>query len=316
MTDLDLYKKLLSLMIYAREVDRTAIKLYSKGVLSLWLSCHGQEAAQVGSILAVHDDTYVFPSYRDHAAALARGITAPQLLHQWAARSFCGWSPSAVNFHCYNLVIAGHLLHAVGYAIGLRMKASDRIVLAYFGDGATSQGDFSEALNLAAVKGAPVLFFCQNNGWALSTPSSAQMITSVADKARGLGVEAIAVDGNDVFEVYEKTYNAAKYIQSSSAPFLIEALTMRINGHATTDAPDLYRSDDEIRLWRHRDPIKIATDRLVEHPQFSQHWLKATHDGVSLFCEQLGIAASSDSLFGDAEFSYDIWSVLENAGSR
>jgi 2-oxoisovalerate dehydrogenase E1 component alpha subunit len=275
-------------MIYARGVDQAATRLYSRGLLSLWPSCLGQEAAQVGSILAVGDDTYVFPSYRDHAAALARGITAYQLLLQWTGRSFCGWSSNSVNFHPYTVVVAGHLLHAVGYAMGLRMKGSNRIVLAYFGDGATSQGDFSEALNLAAVKGASVLFFCQNNGWAISTPVRDQMKTSVADKARGFGVEAVTVDGNDVFEVYDSTVNAVEFMRASCAPFLIEAQTMRINGHTTTDAPDLYRSRDDTEHWADRDPIKRAREYLAQVPGFSYDWLQTTEAAVDSFCDKLG----------------------------
>jgi 2-oxoisovalerate dehydrogenase E1 component alpha subunit len=309
MTDLELSKRLLAFMIYARGVDQAAARLYSKGLLSLWLSCSGQEAAQVGSILAVGDDTYVFPSYRDHAAALARGITAHQLLHQWTARSFCGWSPNSVNFHPYNLVIAGHLLHAVGYAMGLRIKASNGIVLTYFGDGATSQGDFSEALNLAAVKGAPVLFFCQNNGWALSTPVRDQMKTSVADKARGLGVEAMSVDGNNVFEVYDSTVNAVEFIRSASAPFLIEAQTMRISGHSITDAPELYRSADDIEHWVDRDPIKRATEYLAQVPEFSFEWLQTTQAAVDSFCDKLGRTDPSGECLDDKSSVFEVGDV-------
>jgi 2-oxoisovalerate dehydrogenase E1 component alpha subunit len=309
MTDLELCKRLLSLMIYARGVDQAATRLYSRGRLSLWPSCLGQEAAQVGSIVAVGYDTYVFPSYRDHAAALARGITAHQLLLQWTGRSFCGWLPDRVNFHSYNLVIAGHLLHAVGYAMGLHIKGSDRMVLAYFGDGATSQGDFAEALNLAAVKGASVLFFCQNNGWALSTPVRDQMKTSVAAKARGFGVEAVTVDGNNVFEVYDSTVNAVEFIRSSSAPFLIEAQTMRINGHTTTDAPDLYRAPDDIEGWLDRDPIKRATAYSAQVREFSHDWLQATQATVDSFCDKLGRTDPSGEGLDDERPNFDVRGV-------
>jgi 2-oxoisovalerate dehydrogenase E1 component alpha subunit len=307
--DLELSKKLLSLMIYARGVDEAATRLCSRGFLSLWPSCLGQEAAQVGSIVAVGDDAYVFPSYREHAAALARGITPNQLLHQWTARSFCGWSSNSVNFHPYTVVVAGHLLHAVGYAMGLRMKGSSKIVLAYFGDGATSQGDFSEALNLAAVKGVSVLFFCQNNGWAISTPVRNQMKTSVADRARGFGVEAVTVDGNNVFDVYDSTIKAVDFMRTSSAPFLIEALTMRISGHTTTDAPDLYRSSEDVEYWVDLDPIKRAIEHSAHVPGFCYEWLQTTKSAVDSFCDNLGRTDRSGECLDDKSSVFDMRSI-------
>ncbi|WP_100484839.1 thiamine pyrophosphate-dependent dehydrogenase E1 component subunit alpha [Mycobacteroides abscessus] len=283
----DLAKRFVALMLYTRGVDQTAVRLYKRGILSLWPSCVGQEAAQVGSVLACGSDTYIFPSYRDHAAALARGITPPQLLSQWAGTTFCGWTPSEVNFHCYNLVVAAQLLHAVGFAMGLSIKNSDQVVMTYFGDGATSQGDFAEALNLAAVRNAPVLFFCQNNGWAISTSVDLQMKNSIADRAKGFGVNSVRVDGNNIEEVYRITSKAIAQVRSGNGPFLIEAVTMRMAGHTTADTPALYRNELEMREWSDKDPIDGAIELLETYNWHQDGWLQQLRKEIDTYCQEL-----------------------------
>ena len=195
-------------MVLARRLDEEANHLQRQGELGLWLSCRGQEAAQVGSIRALRADDHVFPSYRDHAAALCRGIGPAALLSQWRGVSHGSWDPAAYRFHIYSLVLATQLLHATGYALGVQADrrsdpALDEIVLVYFGDGAASQGDANEALNWAAATDAPIVFFCQNNQWAISTPSSAQSRAPLHRRAAGFGLRSACVDGNDVLAVYE-----------------------------------------------------------------------------------------------------------------
>ena len=243
-------------MVLARRFDQEAYHLQRQGELGLWLSCQGQEGAQVGSIRAVEASDHVFPAYREHAAALCRGITPSEMLSQWRGTSHGAWDPATYRFHLYSLVLATQLLHATGYAVGVKADRSDEIVLAYFGDGSASQGDANEAFNWAAVTNVPIVFFCQNNQWAISTPSSAQSRTPLHVRARGFGLSSLVVDGNDVFAVYAATKMAAASVRAGGPPALVEAITYRMQGHSTSDDPRRYRSDDEYEIWRSRDPIQ------------------------------------------------------------
>ncbi|MGD9986975.1 thiamine pyrophosphate-dependent dehydrogenase E1 component subunit alpha [Pseudonocardia sp.] len=247
----DLYRR----MRIARRFDDEALALQRQGELGLWLQSLGQEAAQVGSITALRADDHVFPSYREHAAALCRGITPAELLVQWRGNSHSGWDPADHRFHIYTLVLAAQLPHATGYAMGVQRDGSDEIVAVYFGDGSSSQGEASEALNWAAVAEVPLLFFCQNNQWAISTPTVAQMRAPLHQRASGFGLDAHLVDGNDVFAVHAVTRAVADQIRSGAGPALIEAVTYRMAGHSTSDDPTRYRTSSELDSWRGKDPI-------------------------------------------------------------
>ncbi|TDC46880.1 pyruvate dehydrogenase (acetyl-transferring) E1 component subunit alpha [Actinomadura sp. KC345] len=242
-------------MSLARGLDREAVALQRQGELGLWLESLGQEAAQVGSIRALRPDDHVFPSYREHAAALCRGITPSQLLAQWRGVAHAGWEPSAHAFHFYTLVLGAQTLHATGYAMGCILSGQDTVVATYFGDGAASQGDVNEALNWAAARGLPVLFICQNNQWAISTPNSRQSGSRLYQRATGFGLRAWYVDGNDAAAVHAVTAAAALSVRRGDGPALVEAETYRIGGHSTSDDPRRYRPDAELALWRARDPI-------------------------------------------------------------
>jgi 2-oxoisovalerate dehydrogenase E1 component alpha subunit len=247
-------------MALARRLDEEAQHLQRQGELGLWLSCRGQEAAQVGSVRALRAEDHVFPSYRDHAAALCRGLGPAELLSQWRGASHGSWDPAAYRFHIYSLVLATQLLHATGYALGVqadrrRDPALDEIVLVYFGDGAASQGDANEAFNWAAATDAPILFFCQNNQWAISTPSAAQSRAPLHRRAAGFGLSSTCVDGNDVLAVYAATRAAAASLRAGGPPAFIEAVTYRMAGHSTSDDPSRYRRAGELDTWRRRDPL-------------------------------------------------------------
>ena len=210
----------------------------------------GQEAAQVGSIRALRDTDYIFPSYREHASALARGI-GPADLPAAVAGGFARRLGSAPHrFHFYSLVLGTQTLHATGYAMGVQRDGTDEIVMTYFGDGASSEGDVSEALNWASVMAAPVLFFCQNNHWAISTPDSQQSRTRLAQRAAAFGLESYLVDGNDVLAVHAVTATASANVRSGHGPAFIEAKTYRMAGHSTSDDPTKYRDQAEVDLWR------------------------------------------------------------------
>ncbi|MER7002645.1 thiamine pyrophosphate-dependent dehydrogenase E1 component subunit alpha [Dactylosporangium sp. NPDC000555] len=257
-----LCRDLLRDMVLARRFDEEALALQRQGELGLWLMSLGQEAAQVGSVRALAPGDYVFPSYREHAAARCRGVGTAELLAQWRGVTHGGWDPARYRFHIYSLVLGTQTLHAAGYAVGVRLDGASEIVLAYFGDGASSQGDVSEALNWAAVAGAPVIFFCQNNQWAISTGTSRQMAAPLHRRAEGFGLEGHLVDGNDVLAVHAVTARAAESVRQGGRPVLIEATTYRMAGHSTSDDPRRYRSDDEVEAWRRRDPI-ARLERLV-----------------------------------------------------
>lgn len=253
--DPDLARELHRHMVLARTLDHEALALQRQGELALWLMSWGQEAAQIGSITALRETDMVFPSYREHAAALYRGITPGQLFAQWRGIAHSGWDPREHAFHIYSLVLGTQTLHAAGYATGVKMDRSDEIVAAYFGDGASSQGDVNEALNWAAAGQLPVLFFVQNNQWAISTPPSVQMRTSLSQRAAGFGVPAWSVDGNDALAVHATTKAAAEWVREGKGPALIEAHTYRMAGHSSSDDPKRYRDPAELAAWEARDPI-------------------------------------------------------------
>jgi 2-oxoisovalerate dehydrogenase E1 component alpha subunit len=260
----ELVRSLYRDMTLGRRVDQEAYLLQRQGELGLWLMSLGQEAAQAGSIRALRGDDFVFPSYREHVAALCRGITPRELLTQWRGTAHGGWDPSQYRFHIYSLVLATQALHATGYAMGVRSDGADEVVLAYLGDGASSQGDASEALNWSCVTGAPIVFFCQNNQWAISTPASRQASAPLHRRAAGFGLQAGYVDGNDVLAVYGMTSRMVEAVRAGGPPAFIEALTYRMSGHSTSDDPRRYRDQEELEFWERHDPL-TRVRLLLEH---------------------------------------------------
>jgi pyruvate dehydrogenase E1 component alpha subunit len=251
----DLVRGLYRDMVLGRRVDQEAYSLQRQGELGLWLMSLGQEAAQAGSIRAVHHGDHVFPSYREHVAALCRGITPGELVAQWRGTNHSGWLPSRYRFHLYSLVLATQTLHATGYAMGVRADQADEVVLAYLGDGASSQGDANEALNWASVTQVPIVFFCQNNQWAISTPTSLQTRTPLHQRAAGFGLTAGYVDGNDVLAVYALTRRLVADVRAGGPPAFVEAVTYRRSGHSTSDDPRRYRDPAELERWERHDPL-------------------------------------------------------------
>lgn len=244
-------------MARARRLDREALALQRQGELGLWLQSWGQEAAQVGSMFALRRDDYVFPSYREHAAAMVRGIRPAELMAQWRGSAHAGWDPADHSFHFYSLVLGTQTLHATGYAMGCRLDGDpDQIVVTYFGDGAASQGDVNEAFNWSSAKALPVLFFCQNNQWAISTPTELQYGAPVHQRAAGFGLRSFYVDGNDVLAVHAVTRAAADLVRSGQGPALVEAVTFRMAGHSTSDDPGRYRDSAEFEAWEIKDPLR------------------------------------------------------------
>ncbi|GGS25199.1 hypothetical protein GCM10010252_75320 [Streptomyces aureoverticillatus] len=274
-------------MLVARGVDEEARQLQKQGALDLWLSCQGQEAAQVGSALAVGAEPTVFPAYREHAVALLRGVAPEELVAQWAGRTFCGWDPRRLRFFPYTLVLAAQTLHGVGYSIGQRLQGLEDFVVVYIGDGATSEGDMSEAMNLAAVESASVLFVCQNNGWAISKPAEEQMRTSLAERARGFGIESARVPGQDPEAVFAACSKAAAHVREQRAPYLVEIPVARIHGHSTSDAQEVYRSREDIAQAKAADPVSAYAARLSGLGLVDSAWFDAVDAEVRELRERL-----------------------------
>ncbi|GHG50356.1 pyruvate dehydrogenase E1 component alpha subunit [Sinomonas cellulolyticus] len=271
-------------MAMIRRFDAEATALQRQGQLALWVPLRGQEAAQIGSAHATRPEDYVFPTYREHGVALVRGVDLAELLRLFRGISNGGWDPRGTGFHLYTMVLAAQVPHAVGYAMGMQRDAARAAsgaaastapaagasapgtagapagaetgaVVAYFGDGASSEGDVHESMVFASSFKAPVVFFCQNNQWAISVPTKVQSRIPLFNRARGYGFPGVRVDGNDVLAVHAVTQWALARARSGKGPVLIEAYTYRLGAHTTADDPTKYRLSDEEKAWAARDPL-------------------------------------------------------------
>jgi 2-oxoisovalerate dehydrogenase E1 component alpha subunit len=254
--DQDLLLSAYRKMVVGRRFDTQATALTKQGRLAVYPSSHGQEACQVGAVLALDRGDWLFPTYRESVALVSRGIDPVEVLSLLRGDAHCGYDPREHNVAPQCTPLATQTLHAAGLAYAERRKGSGRITLAFIGDGATSEGDFHEALNFAAVFRAPVVFLVQNNRYAISVPLERQSAApSLAYKGIGYGVPAEQVDGNDPMAVLAVLSAAAAHARSGNGPFLVEAHTYRIDAHTNADDATRYRSTAEVDEWRQRDPI-------------------------------------------------------------
>jgi 2-oxoisovalerate dehydrogenase E1 component alpha subunit len=252
----DQFRRLYRDMVVTRRLDRESINLQRQGQLGVYASCLGQEASQVGSAFALAPEDWIFPSYRELGAAVVRGVDTTGLLHLFRGTWLSDHDPYEGNFGFLSIPIGTQTLHAAGFAMGARFDDNPLVVITYFGDGATSEGDPHEAMNFAAVFDAPVIFFVQNNQYAISVPLSKQThAPTLAHKAVGYGMPGYRCDGNDVLATYAVTKRAVDRARQGEGPTFIEALTYRMEAHTTSDDPSRYRSEEELAEAGKLDPI-------------------------------------------------------------
>jgi pyruvate dehydrogenase E1 component alpha subunit len=252
----DLLLRLHRTMLLARRMDEHMLRLQRQGRIGTFAPVKGQEAAQIGAVAALRSSDWMVPSFRESAAGLWRGQSLESLLLTYGGY----YQGNAMADDVHNLPVAipvgTQLLHAVGLGYAITYRQQDEVVMVFFGDGATSEGDFSEALNFATVWQTPVVFVCQNNGWAISLPRAAQTRTkTLAQKALAFGLPGIQVDGNDVLAVYSTAQEAVERARNGNGPTLIECVTYRLSVHTTADDPSKYRSDEEVAAWERREPL-------------------------------------------------------------
>ncbi|MGY1785432.1 pyruvate dehydrogenase (acetyl-transferring) E1 component subunit alpha [Geodermatophilus sp. SYSU D00698] len=242
-------------LVLVRRWDVEATALQRQGELGIWASLLGQEAAQIGAGRAMAADDMAFPTYREHGVAWVRGVDPLHVISLFRGVDNGGWDPVATGFNLYTVVIGAQTLHATGYAMGLQRDGAETATLAFLGDGATSQGEVNEAMIWAASFSAPVVFFCQNNQYAISVPLERQSRVPLYQRAAGFGFPGVRVDGNDVLAVLAVTRAALQAAREGQGPTFVEAFTYRMGAHTTSDDPTRYRLASELEEWKLRDPI-------------------------------------------------------------
>jgi len=277
-------------LVLVRRIDVEATALQRQGELGIWAALLGQEAAQVGSGRALRTQDFAFPTYREHGVAWCKGVDPLRLLGLFRGASNGGWDPQEKRFNLYTIVIGSQTLHATGYAMGVTKDGAvgdpetGEAVIAYFGDGASSQGDVNEAFVWASVYNAPIVFFCQNNQWGISTPTATQTRIPLYRRAEGFGFPGVRVDGNDVLASYAVTRKALDDARTGQGPTLVEAFTYRMGAHTTSDDPTRYRLASELEAWKLKDPLErmkafLYKQQLVDSDFFGQ--LEADADALA-----------------------------------
>ncbi|WP_433628077.1 pyruvate dehydrogenase (acetyl-transferring) E1 component subunit alpha [Halomicrococcus sp. NG-SE-24] len=295
------------LQVLARTFDEKAVSLHRQGRIGTYAPLKGQEAAQVGAAYALSTDDYCFPTYRDHAMYLTRGHSMRDvLLHLLGAGNYVDREdPDGLRTFTPTIPIATQLPHAVGVGMAADYDGDDAAALASFGDGATSEGDFHEAMNFAGVFDAPVVFFCQNNQYAISVPRERQTASAtIAQKADAYGFDGMRIDGNDVFAVYRAVTEALERARRGE-PVLIEAVTYRQGAHTTTDDPSKYREEAEVEEWVEKDPIERTREFLeAEHGWTDEDEAALREDCEARVAEAVEAAEAHDGFDTDAMFDH------------
>jgi 2-oxoisovalerate dehydrogenase E1 component alpha subunit len=270
-------------MAVLRRVDAEGVALQRQGQLGLWPPCRGQEATQIGSARAMRREDFAFTSYRELGVFLTRGATPADVVLTWRGETHSSMDPAQVGVAIPQIIIGAQTVHAVGYAMGIQRDGAEAASMAYFGDGAMSEGDVGEAMVFAATFGAPVVFLCTNNQWAISEPVSLQSRIPLSRRAPGYGIPSIRVDGNDVLACLAATRWALDRARTGAGPAFIEAVTYRMGPHTTSDDPTRYRDAAELAFWEQRDPLARVEAHLRSIGEFDD----AFRDEVAAAADEL-----------------------------
>ncbi len=300
---LDLYRS----MVLLRTYDERSLVYHRQGRIGTYAIFWNHEAMQAGSVHALEDGDWIFPSYRESAIGLLRGMPPATVLHWWRGHPAGWWNPADYNVASICVPIAAQVPHAAGLAWGKKLKGERACAIVYFGDGATSEGAFHEGANFAAVMGAPLILFCNNNQWAISTPLSAQTrAETLADKAAGYGMPGERVDGGDVLAVYETTREAVERARSGGGPTFIESVSYRAAPHATADDPRTYIDLERVEQEKQNECLGRYERYLRRHGVLHDD-LEAAIRAEALEAMREGITAA------EAEPDPDIGLVFEHA---
>ena len=250
-------KKIYEMLVLIRTFDQKAFNMQRQGRLGTYIQFKGQEACQIGSAFALEDKDFIFPMYRNSGLLIARKHPIVQVLQYWNGDERGLKSPNNVNNFPIAIPVGTHVPHAVGAAWAAKLRGAKQVSIVYFGDGATSKGDFHEAMNFAGVFNVPVVFICENNQYAISVPRKKQTHSeTIAQKAIAYGFDGIQVDGMDIFAVYKTTKDAVEKARSGNGPTLVECITYRMADHSTSDDASKYRAKEEVEQWAKKDPIE------------------------------------------------------------
>ncbi|MFC7217199.1 pyruvate dehydrogenase (acetyl-transferring) E1 component subunit alpha [Streptomyces polyrhachis] len=300
--DAELMRGLYGELVRGRRYNQQATALTKQGRLAVYPSTTGQEACEIAAARVLREQDWLFPSYRDTLAAVARGLDPVQALTLLRGDWHTGYDPREHRIAPLCTPLATQLPHAVGLAHAARLKGDDVVALALVGDGGTSEGDFHEALNFAAVWQAPVVFLVQNNGFAISVPLAKQTAApSLAHKGVGYGIPGSLVDGNDVAAVYEVLTEAVERARSGGGPTLVEALTYRIDAHTNADDATRYRSAEEVEAWRAHDPVALLERELTGRGWLDEAGIEAAREAAEEMAAELRAAMNADAELDPAD---------------
>ncbi len=282
-------------LVLLRRFDSEGTALQRQGELGLWASLRGQEASQIGCGRAMRAQDVAFPGYREHGIAWCRGIPPVRVMGLFRGTDRGAWAVEEYNFHNYTIVIGNQAPVGVGYAMGVQRDGAvgtgepdrDTAVVIFMGDGATAQGDNNEGFVFAAVNDAPVVFFCQNNQWAISEPNIRQTKIPIYQRARGFGFPGVRVDGNDILAVYAVTTAMLDRARSGTGPSLIEAFTYRMGAHTTSDDPTKYRVSAEVEMWKLKDPIERYKAWLAHEGLGEGSWFREVDEEADAMAAEL-----------------------------
>lgn len=278
----ELLLKLHRAMLLARRFDERMLVLQRQGRIGTFGPIKGQEASQIGAVAVLGPEDWLAPAFREMGAELYLGKSLESVLLTYAGYNEGGHIPPTINNLPIAIPVASQTLHAVGIAYAIKYRRQEQIAMTFFGDGATSEGDFHEALNFAGVFQAPVVFVCQNNQWAISIPRSKQTRSkTLAQKALAYGIPCMQVDGNDILAVYTAAKEAADRARSGGGPTMIENVTYRMSVHTTADDPKRYRTDEEVQLWTKRDPITRFQKYLTDKGLLSEAQIVALEEEIN-----------------------------------